>query len=277
MKNLLLLILVASSISIFAQSNLWKVTGNDLENPSYLFGTIHLLPKDKFEIKEKVKKAIAESEVLVTEISLDIPFKEQLALAAQMYLPNGTTYKDYTSEEDYNLIYTYLTDSLNIKEGKIKRIVRIKPFFASGILVKEHYGKIKSYEIELTKLAKKNKLDFGYLETIEDQLSLIEEGGTEDQFGNIVEEVTSIKEFDKMVDCYVAEDIECLYDIILDDDDEDFVKVFLDDRNEKWIPIMESKMVENATFFAFGAGHLLGEKGVIQLLKNKGYEVVPIK
>jgi uncharacterized protein YbaP (TraB family) len=52
---------------------------------------------------------------------------------------------------------------------------------------------------------------------------------------------------------------------------------FLDERNKKWIERMEERMEQKPVFFAVGAGHLLGENGLIQLLRNSGYTVVPMK
>jgi uncharacterized protein YbaP (TraB family) len=36
---------------------------------------------------------------------------------------------------------------------------------------------------------------------------------------------------------------------------------------------MEPIMLENATFFAVGAGHLCGKNGLLQLLEQKGYQI----
>jgi uncharacterized protein YbaP (TraB family) len=49
--------------------------------------------------------------------------------------------------------------------------------------------------------------------------------------------------------------------------------LLLDDRNERWIPILQKEFKKNSLFIAVGAGHLPGEKGVIQLLRNAGYTV----
>ena len=48
-------------------------------------------------------------------------------------------------------------------------------------------------------------------------------------------------------------------------------------RNEKWLPKMLSAMKKAPTMFAFGAGHLLGDEGIIQLLRNAGYKVEQVK
>jgi len=50
----------------------------------------------------------------------------------------------------------------------------------------------------------------------------------------------------------------------------------LDGRNIKWIPIMKEHMAKHTCFIAFGCRHLVGEKGIINLLRKEGYEVTPV-
>ena len=49
------------------------------------------------------------------------------------------------------------------------------------------------------------------------------------------------------------------------------------DRNEKWLSKMIAAMREKPTMFVFGSGHLIGECGIIHLLRDAGYEVEQIK
>ena len=51
----------------------------------------------------------------------------------------------------------------------------------------------------------------------------------------------------------------------------------LRDRNEKWLPRMITAMCEKPTMFVFGSAHLIGEHGIIQLLRASGYEVEQVK
>jgi uncharacterized protein YbaP (TraB family) len=51
---------------------------------------------------------------------------------------------------------------------------------------------------------------------------------------------------------------------------------FLDNRNKRWIPKLVQLMNTKTIFIAVGAGHLAGENGLIQLLRNQGYIVSPI-
>ena len=56
----------------------------------------------------------------------------------------------------------------------------------------------------------------------------------------------------------------------------EYEDVLLSKRNTAWISGMKTMMEETPTFFAVGAGHLAGKKGVINLLKKEGYKLSPI-
>ena len=48
-------------------------------------------------------------------------------------------------------------------------------------------------------------------------------------------------------------------------------------RNANWVPLIEKAITQNHIFIAVGAGHLGGEKGVINLLRKAGYNVTAVK
>jgi uncharacterized protein YbaP (TraB family) len=56
-----------------------------------------------------------------------------------------------------------------------------------------------------------------------------------------------------------------------------YLNLLLYDRNKKWAAALDTLMPRSALLIAVGAGHLPGEKGVIQLLMDRGYTLTPIK
>jgi uncharacterized protein YbaP (TraB family) len=56
----------------------------------------------------------------------------------------------------------------------------------------------------------------------------------------------------------------------------EYTDILLSDRNHNWIPVIGEEAKKRPTFFAFGAGHLGGENGVINLLRKAGFTVKPI-
>jgi uncharacterized protein YbaP (TraB family) len=85
--------------------------------------------------------------------------------------------------------------------------------------------------------------------------------------------------YKELLSLYKKQDIEGAYNYIKSSTSglEDFEEMLIIERNQNWIPIMEKMAIEKATFFAVGAGHLGGEKGLIKLLQEKGFTITPIR
>ena len=89
----------------------------------------------------------------------------------------------------------------------------------------------------------------------------------------------AIGDLRKLIDVYKTQDVEKLFEITASqlDVEKGFHTRLLDDRNIAWIPKLETAFKEKPTFVAVGAGHLGGKKGVLSLLREKGYKVSPVK
>ena len=86
--------------------------------------------------------------------------------------------------------------------------------------------------------------------------------------------------FDEMVELYKNQDLMGLHKLIAAGGDDFMAKydeILLNNRNRNWIEPMKKHMDKQTTFFAVGAGHLPGRDGVISLLRQEGYKVVPVK
>ncbi len=56
-----------------------------------------------------------------------------------------------------------------------------------------------------------------------------------------------------------------------------FTEVLLYQRNRNWVAKLKDLMPAKSLLVAVGAGHLPGDKGVINLLRKAGYTVTPIE
>jgi uncharacterized protein len=56
-----------------------------------------------------------------------------------------------------------------------------------------------------------------------------------------------------------------------------FADILLYDRNANWVRKLQQLMPDNSLVIAVGAGHLPGKKGVLNLLREAGYKVEPVK
>ncbi|MFS4483290.1 TraB/GumN family protein [Hyunsoonleella sp. 2307UL5-6] len=284
MKSILLTLATFLSIfSITAQdlekSTLWKISGNTLEKPSYLFGTIHLTCNASFD--EDVKKALDDTTQIVLEIDMDDPGLQQ-KMMGNMFMKNGKTLNDFVSEEDYKTLETFFLEYLGMP---LKTMLNIKPFFLSTMLYPKMLDcPIQSYELELVKIAKTQDEDIKGLETIEDQLKVFDTIPYQDQINDLLKTAKDKLKYDKenfakMLELYSDEDISELLKMVVEDKNNSFGKyqdVFLNNRNKNWISKIKSLATDQPTFFAVGAGHLAGEEGVINLLRKAGFTITAI-
>lgn len=285
-KRLLALAIIALT-SIFTSNaqqlenaTLWKISGNGLEEPSYLFGTIHITCDATIE--PDVKNALDETSQVVLEIDMDDP-SMQAKMMQGMYMRDNKTLKDLVSKDDYIAIDTMFKKHLGVS---VQMLQNTKPFFLTASL----YPKLidcpmQSFEAEILKIAKEQNEEVKGLETIEDQLNLFDEIPYEDQVKDLVRSAKDNLAYDKstfakMLKVYKDENITEMVDMVSDENYSSTAKYqdkLLDNRNKNWIPKIGKYAKEQPTFFGVGAGHLAGENGVINLLRAEGYTVEAVK
>ena len=282
MKRILSLLVVAalSIFSITAQnlenSTLWKIEGNGLEKPSYLFGTIHITCNATLE--DDVKKALDETTQIVMELDMDDP-SMQMKMMKSIYFKDGKTLKDFVSEEDYKSIDSLFINNMGMP---VKMLEKVKPFFLSSMFFPKMLDcPMQSFELELTKIAKEQEEEIYGLETLEEQIQVFDDIPLEDQYADLVRMAKDNLEYDKetfskMLKLYEEENITAILDMMDDDTNKtvsEHQDVLLKQRNENWISKISEYAKDQPTFFGVGAGHLPGKNGVIQLLRNAGYTV----
>lgn len=269
------------------QSLLWKVTGNGLEMPSYVFGTIHMIGKDDYFFTDEMQKALEESEEVVFEIKMDdmMNLGSQMSMMGKIFMKDGTTLKDLLEEEEYDLVQSHFKEM----GLPLMFLERMKPMFlsvfASGDMspTSMQSGKIVSYEMEIMKQAENAKKPMAGLETVDFQMGLFDSIPYDAQAKMLLESIKMEDEgndqFEEMVKLYKSQNIEAMQSITTEEEGGlgDYENLLLTQRNENWIPKMQEMMSSKKVFFAVGAGHLGGEKGVIRLLEEAGYTVEPIR
>lgn len=272
-------------------SLLWRISGPEVKTPSYLYGTIHMIPADDFFLTEGTKTALASAEKVYFEIdmrSMNDPMA-LLPVMNQIMMNNDTTLEDLLTEAQYDSVAAHF-ESIGMPFFLLKRM---KPMFLSAMASEDMSaggglgsGDIKSYEMELLALAEADAKEIGGLETIEFQMGLFDAipyGAQAEMLYEAVisEETGGSASFDQMVELYKAQDIEAMVTMM----DEDsgmpgglggYEDILLNKRNASWVAPMQELMAQGPVFFAVGAGHLGGPKGVIALLREAGYTVEPV-
>ncbi|MBN1598662.1 MAG: TraB/GumN family protein [Bacteroidales bacterium] len=280
MKHLILFLIISNSCFCFSQiknnSTLWEISGNGLNESSYLFGTLHAVPGKQFEISDSVQKYLNISGTLILEIDPDIPIGEQVKLAQRMFLPKGVTIENYIDSVQYELFYNYLKDSIKIKEGKINRYFTLKPAFMQTMILTEFIDKPKAYDIELKKLAGKKK-NFIPLETIDEQMNLLDSIPFEQQLAFNSCNYKLDKEYFSLLNLYLKQDLQGINSLMFSDPEfENIENDLLTERNINWIPKINESIANESSFIAVGCAHLIGDEGLISLLIKEGYILQPI-
>lgn len=258
---------------------LWKVTGKGLEKPSYVFGTIHLICEDKYEMSDNVLKAVESTDKIALELDMDDPAMN--AKIQQLSLnPGMKNIQEHIPAEKIELVDNYLKS----KYGQgLAQLGILKPFVLSSmVLMSNMKCETKQYETEFAKLAAAQEKELIGLETIEYQVSLFDSLSLESQVDALVESIESPEKGNEMMEdlmsAYQEKDLNKLTEIIEEYEEfEGFNDKFLAQRNKNWIPIMEEMSKKESIFYAVGAGHLTSEEGVIALLREKGYTVEAVK
>lgn len=274
--NLFIFCLLLHFANAQEKSLLWQISGNGLAKPSYLYGTIHLICPNDYFMTDSTKAAFARTEQVYLELDMDDPSIMSKMMRTAMF-SDGKKLKDYLKPEDVTLLNDYFKQKMGMG---IDQINGMKPFTVMSMLYMTLLScQPQSYELTFTQMATNAKKEMLGLETVEFQMGVFDQIPYEKQAGLLADMVRkkeeSSKEFGKMVALYKAQDVEGLLKV-MDESDWDFngyEDLLLANRNAAWVPIMEKAMQAKPTFFAVGAGHLGGEKGVLNLLKKQGYTV----
>lgn len=271
--------LLCTLVSVQGQTEkslLWEISGKGISEPSYLFGTIHIICEDQVPMTEAMKAAFGKTEQLVLEINMS----DQAAMtqaATLMMNMEGYDYKGLMSEGSYKRLDSLMTANLGMgmAMGRIMKPLGLMGVAYLGMLDCENAS---GMEEELQKLMEEQGKTMGGLETIESQIAIFDGIPIKEQISWLDEMMNDSGEgkedFEKLMKNYLAQDIQAMYDSFEEYPEyEKYADVLLENRNRDWIPKMAEMMGEKATFFAVGAMHLGGDIGVINLLREEGYTV----
>lgn len=279
-----MLICFASNAQTNAKSEnglLWRISGKGVKEPSYLFGTAHIICKTDYVWTDDMMKALKSCDELCLEMNIDDQ-KEMQKVMAGMADPTGKKLNEYFTKEQYAALQTFFSDSVHVPLAMFEAL---KPTALLGVI--ENYAAncgaaAESYEMNLIKQAKENKQKIGGFETAEEMLELLDKIPGDSVVSSVIAMTKDFSENraynKKIITYYKDQNIEGIYDVVHSSGALGGNEAFLvNNRNKNWVKAMQSKMPENPVFYAVGAGHLGGPEGLIALLKQKGYTVEKVK
>jgi len=257
------------------QSLLWEVSGNGMEKPSYLYGTMHVSKKVAFRLDDVFFKALQESETIALE-------SDPTTWLAHNYERMITTPRRNYSERNF---YTSNFNPQFSKKEIVRRIIRFDNRIINGYLYRKQAG-ADDFEEEtyldmfIYQAGKKNNKPIISLEDIAESSYLTSRAA----FNRLKKKPAEWlqKKFKKknrytlQEDVYRDRNIDLLDSIGAATNTEFYREHMLFKRNENMVIVMDSLMQHKTVFAGVGAAHLAGEKGMLQMLEDRGYTVKPL-
>lgn len=284
-KALIIFAFLAGAFSSNAQL-LWKVSGNGLQKPSYLFGTHHIADQTICDGIKGFNDAYNSVEHLYGEVDTDKMngIATQLKVMTRMKLPKGQTLSSLYTEEQMKAIDAFVTEVMGVGA---KSFDSYKPVMLSSSLqvfiamkLFPEYDAAKAIDSHMQTRAKKDKKVVKGLETIDFQLDLLYDEPIEKQAADLLEMAENAKESEesiiKLTELYRQQDLKGLWNLMMEDTEPEEMEDLLFKRNRNWVEQMKEIMPSASAMFVVGAGHLPGEQGVIRLLENEGYKLEPV-
>lgn len=229
-----------------AKSLLWEISGNDLQHPVYIYGTIHTVCPELVYWSPIIDSVLNS----VTKVYFEIDLKK--------------------------VKQVYLDEKVLAKVDSLIPLIENKKLSTSEIEDKIwDCEETLSYEaIIFKKIDQLKKPSFG-LESITSQVFLLNKISNiryELNHPNAINDVS----FAHLMAAYLEQDVEQLYRYMNQFMSFEQGRLMLDKRNRSWVLRFKQITKGQSVFIAVGAGHLAGNAGVLRLLEDKGYKVTPI-
>ncbi len=271
-----------TSVTTNTKSLLWEVSGNGLTQPSYVFGTMHLMCAEDALLSDSLSYGIQQASRVYFEIDMD-NMAEMMGLFKYIRMRDGKKLSDLLTAAEYERVKKYFADNKSILP--LSMMERFKPYFIASMISETRMPceSRNGMEEVIMKAVKSAKKEVKGLESIEFQASVFDSIPYADQAKDLLKTIDSAGREDsstmKMLSVYRAQDMDAIEKLTVEEEGgvASFLDLFLYGRNARWIPLMEKAMKESPTLFAVGAAHLPGKKGVLDLLKQAGYTVRPMK
>lgn len=294
MKRILgILLFISLALNANAQL-LWKFSGNGLEKPSYVFGTHHLAPLSIKDSIAAMPQALNETsqvygEVVMADMMTPAFMQE---MQKNMMLPADTTLQSLFTTQQYEQVGKVVKENLM---ADISMLAQLKPAVIMQQLVVilsmkylPGFNPQEQIDAYFQQQAQQNGKKVGGLETAQSQLDILFNSQSlrrqaEQLFCTASDIEKTMKQSKELVNCYKAQDLDGVLRLMEEREGTSCdplpgeMEALIDNRNIAWTKKMPAIMQESPTLFVVGAGHLPGDKGVLNLLKQQGYTLEPMK
>jgi hypothetical protein len=282
----IVLAIIALCIAFSANAQLlWKISGNGLTKPSYLFGTHHLIEKEQIKGFNKILAISKQADAVVGEMDMSDPNMKMKMVQGGMM--KDTTINDLLTSDDYKLADYEFKQLMNVGLAQLEKM---KPMMLDMMYSVMMYSKAmgltkqpEGVDILFQQNAKANNKKVIGLETIEEEMNvLFNDISLKRQAAilmkDIKEKQQGIEQTKALNAAYLTGDMDKTEALNKKDDTMTPAeeKLMIDDRNTHWMKELPTLMNTQSCFIDVGFMHLIGKFGLIAQLKQAGYTVEPI-
>lgn len=267
---------------------IWRAESN--ENPDkyfFLLGSVHVAKADFYPLDPVIEEAFESCDALVVEVDLSsIPEKKALNIVMEKaILPKGETLESRLTTETWGKVQRALKE-LSIP---VQMVHRLKPWFAAVTIVAmriEREGYTPEFGIDQYFMKKRTK-EIIELESAQSQLALF------DDLEPDVEELLVIDAIEgslqsggnlaEVMETWQRGDAPRLEKLMFNGratspEFEPIVERLFTNRNKAMADRVEEFLVNrNKLFVVVGAGHLVGDQGLVEIFKRRGYTLTQLE
>lgn len=280
MKKILTALILTFSITVFSQqqyqSLLWEISGNGLEKTSYLYGTMHVSKKVAFRLDDVFYKALNESEC----IALESDPTTWPGFNYDMMIDEMAFYNNYTQG-----FYTNLFKLTHPEEMAVRASVRMDNGAVNAYLYRknnaaDNFEEETYLDMFIFQAGKKNNKEIYGLEDLAESRYLTTKAAYNANKKDIDPWLQKLyaKENPYLIqeNLYRDRNLDLLDSIGQGSNTEFYRENMLYIRNENMVNSLEELMPKKSVFAGVGAAHLPGQKGMINMLRQRGYTVKPL-
>jgi len=275
----------ASAQTAAEHSVFWEVSGHGLAQPSYLFGTFHLIGKSHIDTLTNVLDKFNQSTALTGEVILDSTAFKKVMTASML---RGTTLEQVLGEDLFRRTSAWLQEIAGYDLHRLNGVNPITVQVYLMMLLQQKYSPASNPAAETAmdqyfqQMARERGMTLAGLETIEEQIHVVYDQLSYARQAELL--AAYVTERDKAYDrlsamnrAYATGDLPALERMIHDENYSPAeLDVMLYNRNQNWMRQLPTLFQQHRAFVAVGAMHLTGSQGLIALLRQQGYQLRPL-
>ncbi len=232
---------------------------------------------------KQITSRIKSCELFAIEDQVDHHAQHELNKA--LHFPKGQSLATELNAADYKMVLEFFQKEFGINTSLFEsKYVHIKPLALSILMTRLSLGeKVKFYDMELLKFANKNNLETYSLEAVDREAAAINAFSIADQVKALLHSVANFEiqkaEYKKLMADYPAGNLEEIFEFTLHPTENSpvFLEEFYYKRNEEWLPKIEKMMADQSSFISVGVSHLEGDRGLLTLLRSKGFTLTAVQ